>query len=167
MEDSGCGFQVKLFKVRRGHLTRARNLYQMRLMSGTPPPQLGNIPAPPQSATSLTWMLWFRGKIRQLNRTCVARVVSPNETETALEIRGGRNSNVKRFRGGHVFKAHRLVYHSTLGLIVIKKKKDTPNAFLRRLAGGLISKHLQFINLVQGNLLHRTIFISNIKVNVK
>jgi len=31
--------------------------------------------------------------------------------------------NVKRFRGGLVFKAHRLVYHSTLGLRVIKKKK--------------------------------------------
>ena len=28
-----------------------------------------------------------------------------------------------RFRGGLVFKAHRLVYHSTLGLGVIKKKK--------------------------------------------
>jgi len=26
-------------------------------------------------------------------------------------------------RGGLVFKAHRLVYHSTLGWIVIKKKK--------------------------------------------
>jgi len=31
---------------------------------------------------------------------------------------------VKRFRGGLVFEAHRLVYHSTLGLIIIKKKKD-------------------------------------------
>jgi len=31
---------------------------------------------------------------------------------------------VKRFRGGLVFKAHRLVYHSTLGSRVIKKKKD-------------------------------------------
>jgi len=30
---------------------------------------------------------------------------------------------VKRFRGGLVIKAHRLVYHSTLGLRVIKKKK--------------------------------------------
>jgi len=30
---------------------------------------------------------------------------------------------VKRFRGGLVFKAHRLLYHSTLGLRVIKKKK--------------------------------------------
>ena len=30
--------------------------------------------------------------------------------------------NVKRFRGGPVFKAHRPVYHSTLGSRVIKKK---------------------------------------------
>ena len=30
---------------------------------------------------------------------------------------------MQRFRGGLVFKAHRLVYHSTLGLRVIKKKK--------------------------------------------
>ena len=29
-----------------------------------------------------------------------------------------------RFRGGLVFKAHRLVYHSTLGSRVIKKKKN-------------------------------------------
>ena len=32
---------------------------------------------------------------------------------------------MKRFRGGPVFKAHRLVYHSTLGLRVIKKKKKS------------------------------------------
>jgi len=30
---------------------------------------------------------------------------------------------VQRFRGGLVFKAHRLLYYSTLGLRVIKKKK--------------------------------------------
>ena len=30
---------------------------------------------------------------------------------------------MKRFRGGLVFKAQRLLYHSTLGLRVIKKKK--------------------------------------------
>ena len=30
---------------------------------------------------------------------------------------------MKRFREGLVFKAHRLLYHSTLGLRVIKKKK--------------------------------------------
>ena len=33
------------------------------------------------------------------------------------------HSNVQRFRGGLVFKAHRLLYHSTLGLRVVKKKK--------------------------------------------
>jgi len=36
---------------------------------------------------------------------------------------------VKRFRGGLVLKAHRLLYHSTLDLRVIKKKKtraETP-----------------------------------------
>ena len=32
--------------------------------------------------------------------------------------------NVKRFRGGLVFKAHRLVYHSSPGWRVIKKKKE-------------------------------------------
>ena len=31
--------------------------------------------------------------------------------------------NVQRFRGGLLFKAHGLLYHSTLGLRVIKKKK--------------------------------------------
>jgi len=31
----------------------------------------------------------------------------------------------QRFRGGLVFKAHRLVYNSTLGLRVIKKKKKS------------------------------------------
>ena len=30
---------------------------------------------------------------------------------------------MKRFRGGLVFKAHRLVHHTTLGWRVIKKKK--------------------------------------------
>jgi hypothetical protein len=30
---------------------------------------------------------------------------------------------VERFRGGLVFKAHGLLYHSTLGLRVVKKKK--------------------------------------------
>jgi len=42
----------------------------------------------------------------------------------------GLRRNVKRFRGGLVFQAHRLVYHSTLGLKVIKKKKkDVSFAF--------------------------------------
>ena len=32
---------------------------------------------------------------------------------------------MQRFRGGLVFKVYRLVYHPTLGLRVIKKKKKT------------------------------------------
>ena len=36
--------------------------------------------------------------------------------------------NMKRFRGGLVFKAHRLLYHSILGLRVIKKKKKKMHA---------------------------------------
>jgi hypothetical protein len=43
---------------------------------------------------------------------------------------------VKQSRGGLVFKAHRLVYHSTLGLRVIKKKKTfrhgLPHSWLQR-----------------------------------
>ena len=33
--------------------------------------------------------------------------------------------NVKRFRGGLVFKARRLLYHSTLGVGSIKREKST------------------------------------------
>ena len=36
--------------------------------------------------------------------------------------------NVKRFRGGLVFRAHRRVYHSTLGLRVIKKRRRVDHA---------------------------------------
>ena len=53
-----------------------------------------------------------------------------------LHISGGRHlaqlgadevvlhDPVQRFRGGLAFKAHRLVYHSTLGSRVVKKKKE-------------------------------------------
>ena len=37
--------------------------------------------------------------------------------------------NVQWFRGGLVFKAHRLLYHSTLGLIVIQKSGEQPASF--------------------------------------
>ena len=39
--------------------------------------------------------------------------------------------NVQRFRGGLVCKAHRLLYHSPLGLRVIKRERDG-RTFLRR-----------------------------------
>ena len=40
--------------------------------------------------------------------------------------------NVKRFRGGLVFKAHRLLYHSTLGLRVIKKRREVADRDIER-----------------------------------
>ena len=43
----------------------------------------------------------------------------------------GTDLNVKRSRGGLVFKAHRLLHHSTLGLRVIKKKKKKKSTDLR------------------------------------
>ena len=50
---------------------------------------------------------------------------------------------MKRFRGGLAFKTHRLVYHPTLGLRVIKKKKtrgETGAGFseTRVLGGGMV-----------------------------
>ena len=43
--------------------------------------------------------------------------------------------NVKRFRGGLVFEAHRLVFHLTLGSRVIKKKKNrSVTGAMRRVA---------------------------------
>ena len=41
---------------------------------------------------------------------------------------------MQRFRSGLVFKAHRLLYHSTLGLGASKKKKDAMRRSLPRMA---------------------------------
>jgi len=66
-----------------------------------------------------------------LYKTCVQ--ISPPPTFAGCVPRRGkphdelRKNNyfaeMKRFRGGLVFKAHRLLYHSTLGLRIIKKKR--------------------------------------------
>jgi len=42
---------------------------------------------------------------------------------SSLESGTDESARESRFRGWLIFKAHRLVYHSTLGLRVIKKKK--------------------------------------------
>jgi len=49
---------------------------------------------------------------------------------------------VKWFRGRLVFKAHRLLYHSTLGLTVIKKKSRAPlqHTWTRRLTLCVLAK---------------------------
>ena len=64
-------------------------------------------------------------------------------------------------QGGLAFKAHRLLYHSTLGLRVIKKKKESVSGFGFRLqgsrfrdvrqdaTGGFCRKEFQFKTLMQ------------------
>jgi len=49
-----------------------------------------------------------------------------------------------RFRDGLVFKAHRLLYHSTLGLRVIKKKKKKDGGCTLSARRGL-HLHLQLL----------------------
>ena len=67
------------------------------------------------------------GKSRVCGRNSGLRVAGEKQRAPGLRFRvqGLKllRINVKRFRGGLVFKAHRLVYHSTLGWRVIKKKK--------------------------------------------
>jgi len=65
-------------------------------------------------------------------RDCVCVRVREREREEGGVSEGAREgareggSDVKRFRGGLVFKAHRLLYYSTLGLRVMKKERGTP-----------------------------------------
>ena len=52
-----------------------------------------------------------------------------------------RERNVKRLRGGLVFKAHRLLYHSTLGLRVIQNKVFAGQGENLQLLGGTFKPH--------------------------
>jgi len=64
--------------------------------------------------------------------------VFPSLSEAVYErYMRGQHLNAKRFRGGLAFKAHRRLYHSTLGLRVIKKKgQHLSSHFLLLLALG-------------------------------
>ena len=62
---------------------------------------------------------------------------------------------------------HRGVYGSGLRVKVMSEFRIWGRGSgVCRDATDLISRHIQSINLVQGNLLHRTIFVSDIEVNV-
>ena len=71
---------------------------------------------------------WQRSS--KANRPCTAAIEKSMPSHVTVPKRQLLRRNVKRFRGGLVFKAHALLYHSILGLRVIKKKKksksDTP-----------------------------------------
>ena len=80
------------------------------------------------------------------NATTIASLSQPASLHTTL-LEPGRTADpvadLVEFRGGLVFEAHRLLYHSTLGLRVIKKKKrEQPGCRLgraaRRRASGLV-----------------------------
>ena len=59
--------------------------------------------------------------------------------------------NVQRFRGGLVFKAHKLLYHSTLGLRVMKKNKK----FVR--SAGCADRKMLSVPGLQEYLAHKKI----------
>ena len=68
--------------------------------------------------------------IRKQGDQLVGRGISLLEKDTVLHFFSDKKSfqdvqsnSVQRFRGGLVSKAHRLLYHSTLCLKVLKKKK--------------------------------------------
>ena len=61
--------------------------------------------------TMIKWIRTSRLSVRRMRRSAFASVTAATVCVIAL-LRG---RNVKRFRGGLVFEAHRLVYHSTLG----------------------------------------------------
>ena len=55
------------------------------------------------------------------NQTISTRIRSA--VQDALQWKQVLGRHVERFRGGLVFKAHEMVFHSTLGSTVIKKKE--------------------------------------------
>jgi hypothetical protein len=77
--------------------------------------------------------------------SCITQVKAQGPSRTCKESKGEegysdiaqtpaapqpRDKNMQRFQGGLAFKAHRLVYHSTLSLRVIKKKQGTRDSLL-------------------------------------
>ena len=88
----------------------------------------------------------FGLKLRACRRAMLSLPYT-RKPETATQGCSGLRVQGERFRGGLVFTAHRLVYHSTLGFRVIKekKKKNVPGeggwrccssrALLRRVQG--------------------------------
>jgi len=76
-------------------------------------------------------------------------------------VRGvGPRKNVKRFRGGLVFKAHRLLFHSTLGLRVIKRREEDLEVL------GMVGAHLGHRPIVDVCKREREFFIDNLLVRI-
>ena len=66
----------------------------------------------------------YEDKTQHVNLRKAGQERGPCSRDAGARVLGVQQlANHLRFRGGLVFKAHRLLYHSTLGLRVIKKKK--------------------------------------------
>ena len=126
-------------------ITRVRLTIKVTMQRASPLPSTPGSPeAGPYSTTTSQksiQLLYISGK--QLNTS----QVRSREQERGLSSKGRAGirdplqfsiqerilyRNVQRFSGGPVCKAHALVYHSTLGVIVIKKKKENARASPRR-----------------------------------
>ena len=113
-------------------------LYGRRSASGKSDQKRG----PHQADTSLFLNVGVEGHIQNLyeiGHVSDAETIGDNTITTQCQLRPSSKKvhaslgwelaeqllhrNVRRFRDGLVFKAHRRVYHSALGLRVIKKKK--------------------------------------------
>ena len=55
---------------------------------------------------------------------CLSISIADTITCPVLDLRTTSCRNVQRFLGGLVVKAHRLVYHSTLGSRAVKEKEE-------------------------------------------
>ena len=68
---------------------------------------------------------------------------------------GQKSRNVQRSRGGLVFKAHRLLYSSTLGLRVTKRKKNRgrPSRFVKSKCAAAHPNIFKVVTFIQSLLL--------------
>ena len=124
----GCGvvcsrFLIYAYRAAQGHPAGAGVAIEAhRLVHHSA--SLKDLLGPVTRVKKKTWYLegagvtWYAASFGMLVRTLdVAKGAG------AWSVRSTDMQHTLRFRGGLVFKAHRLVYHSTLGLRVIKKKK--------------------------------------------
>jgi len=70
------------------------------------------------------WVYGTNSSTLQRKRAQAHQLENANKAETKGGVTLIRAADLKRFRGGLTFEAHRLVNHSTLGWRVIKKKKE-------------------------------------------
>jgi len=79
-------------------------------------------------SVSLTHYTFFKKGEGGANTPTSGERIAPFMRDPSPLLRAQLPDTVHRARGGLVFKAHRLVYHSTLGARVIQKKRSSPRS---------------------------------------